>query len=231
MRTKILLTALLFSSFIWNTAKATETEPNDNKTQANTLTLGGSQTGTAALTNEDWFAVTTTADGQLNMSITSNNAEYVYCFLYDNDGTSLVGGGSYSNNTYSFSADGLAPGTYYVRIVALYATGSPTYTVSNTFTTIAQANDAEPNGTAATAVDLPFNGSKTGHVGYYYNNLRDTTDWYKVTTTIDGLLKIFLSSSKSISEVTIHTFNDGHILFRTNFLFFKYFAIKTILLV
>ena len=49
------------------------------------------------------------------------------------------------------------------------------------------ANDVEPNGTTATAVSLPQNGSNTGHVGNYYNNQRDTADWYKVTTTADGL--------------------------------------------
>lgn len=209
MSQKLLLFALLTCSIAWNTAKAAETEPNDNKTQANTLILGGSQTGTAALTNEDWFAVTTTVDGQLNMSITSNNGEYVYCYLYDNNGTTLVGGGSYTNNTYNFSVDGLAPGTYYVRIYALYGNGSPTYTVSNTFTTIAQVNDVEPNGTRAQAKTLPVNGSKTGHIGYYYNLARDSADWYKVAPTADGQLTLTLTPANGQYVYLTLYDNDG----------------------
>ena len=40
---------------------------------------------------------------------------------------------------------------------------------------------------AAQAVTLPL--AEAGrHVGYYYNNTRDTSDWYKLTTNADGMI-------------------------------------------
>ena len=56
-----------------------------------------------------------------------------------------------------------------------------------------QANDAEPDSTRDQAVVLPLNGSKTGHIDYYYNNHNDSLDIYKVTTTTDGALNLALS--------------------------------------
>ena len=105
MRQKLLLTALLFSSFIWNTAKATETEPNDTKAQANTLVLNGSDNGSITPAGEvDWWKITTNKDGQLTISWTSSSGSNVSAYLYDNDGLTLLGSGTTTTNT-SFSKD------------------------------------------------------------------------------------------------------------------------------
>ncbi len=42
---------------------------------------------------------------------------------------------------------------------------------------------------------MSLNGSITGHIGFYYNHARDTIDWYKFTTTGDGLVNLQLASS------------------------------------
>ncbi len=39
-----------------------------------------------------------------------------------------------------------------------------------------------------------MNDSKTGQVGYYYNHVADSADWYKVTTDLDGALKLTMTS-------------------------------------
>ena len=101
--------------------------------------------------------------------------------------------------------DGLAPGTYYIKIQSYSTTEFANYKVSDTLFTAPLVNDAEPNNARATAIALPVNNSTTGHVGYYYNNLRDTTDWYKVTTTADGLLRVYLTTSLGSTNSTTGT--------------------------
>ena len=51
---------------------------------------------------------------------------------------------------------------------------------------------------------FPLNESKTENVGYYYNHHVDTADWYKVTTTADGLLRVYLATdSGSVYSTTV----------------------------
>ncbi len=195
MKHKILPVLLLFSALICNQAKANETEPNDTKAQANTLALNGNNTGSiGTATDVDWWKVTTTGDGSINLTLTVSNGLYTWFVLYDNNGTTLLHQ-DYNNGTSSYSVDGLAKGTYYIKIFAYTAGQLPAYTISNTLTQPVQANDAEPDSTRSQALVLPLNGSKTGHISYYYQNHRDSADWYKVTTNADGKLRIRIASA------------------------------------
>ncbi len=110
------------------------------------------------------------------------------------NGTTYLNG-TYTAGTANYNYDGLAAGTYYVKIFTYYDNGFAPYTLSNTFTAPTQANDVEPDGTVAQAKVLPLNGKKTGHIDYYYNVHRDTIDWYKFTTTGDGLVKLTMASA------------------------------------
>ena len=182
-----------FLCMLFTAAKAAETEPNDTRAQANVLALNGSNFGKISPAGDhDWWKITTTGDGQLSITLSPLSGRYTYAFLYDNDGVTQLAS-SYSNGVFSISADGLAAGTYYVQVFCYYNTDTTGYTISNTLTQPAQANDAEPNNTKAAALTLPLNGSKTGHIGYLFNNKRDTTDWYKITTNADGLLTVSLN--------------------------------------
>ena len=192
---------------------ANDPEPNATISAALILPQNGSKTGHVGYYNNgvrdttDWYKVTTTTDGLLRIylstergSIYSNNSLDVNVRLYDNDGITQLGFVETFNGngpaTGMITTDGLAPGTYYVKVQSFSTDQFANYTISDTLFTSRIANDAEPNKTRATAVVLPLNGKKTGHVGYYYNNLRDTADWYKVTTTSDGLLRIYLSTER-----------------------------------
>jgi len=189
--------------------KAIETEPNNSPAQANTLTLGGSNSGVISPAgDEDWWKITTTGDGKLSVSLTPLSGVHTWLFLYDNNGTTQLNS-TYSNNTFTLSADGLAKGTYYVRVVTYYGTDTSSYSISCSLTQPSQANDAEPNNTKAQAKVLPLNGSKTGHVNYYYNGVRDGEDWYKLTLPQDGRLRLRLTSGNG-QYVWAYLFdNDG----------------------
>ena len=91
MKQKILLITLLCCGFIYNIAKANETEPNNTKAQANTLALNGNNSGTiGTATDVDWYKVTTNGDGKLNLTLAVSNALNAWYAIYDNDGTTLL---------------------------------------------------------------------------------------------------------------------------------------------
>lgn len=217
MKQKFLLFILLCCGFLYNTAKANETEPNDTRAQANTLALNGSNSGKINPTgDQDWWKITTTGDGQLDVTLTPLSGRYTWIYLYDNDGTTLLNS-NYSTGAFTVSKDGLAAGTYYVKIVTYYSTDTSSYTISDALTQPAQANDAEPNNSKSQALTLPLNGNKKGHVGYYYNNHRDTADWYKITTNADGLLNLTLTPANG-QYVWIYLYdNDGTTLLNSQY--------------
>ncbi|MGB3074503.1 MAG: T9SS type A sorting domain-containing protein [Chitinophagales bacterium] len=187
------------SNFLNVAPLANEPEPNDTYNLANVLAPTGSVTGHIGydyngLTDDsDWWSVTTTGNGSLTLQFASNNGQYVYWTLYDNNGT-LVLNTNHTNGTASYVEDGLAAGTYYVQIYPYYAGGFTPYTLTSTFTAPPVSNDVEPNNTKSQAKNLPLNNVKTGQIGYYYNGVSDTEDWFKVTTTGDGALKLTIIS-------------------------------------
>ncbi len=209
MKQKLLLITLLCCGFMYNSVKANETEPNDTKAQANTLSLNGSNSGTiGTATDVDWFKVTTNGDGKLNLTLAVSNGLNCYYALYDNDGTTLLHQ-EYTAGTSSYSVDGLATGTYYIKIYPYFSGQMPAYTISNTLTKPAQANDTEPDSTRAQALTLTLNGSTTGHIDYYYKNHRDSVDWYKVTTNADGRLRLTMTSANGQNVWAYLYDNDG----------------------
>jgi hypothetical protein len=210
----LLITIFLIAS---QNIKAAETEPNNDRGTANTLALNGSNSGAiGTATDEDWWKITTTSDGKLDVTITISNSLHLWCYIYDNDGTTLLSSG-YNNVIKTVSKDGLAAGVYYLKLVPYYAGQMPVYTVSNTLTVPPEANDAETNDTRAQAITLPLNGSKTGHAGYYYNNQRDSSDWYKITTNADGRLRLSLTPGR-VEHVWIYLYdNDGTTLLNSSY--------------
>ncbi len=206
-KTLLLLATVIFCFAGFSAMAAPETEPNNTRAQANNLALGGSNTGAINVAgDEDWFKVTTTGDGKLNVTIDVSNSLNLRCYVYDNDGLILLNN-TYTAGTITFSTDGLAAGTYYLKLVPYYDGQLPAYTISNTLTEPTESNDSEPNNTAAQAKVLGLNKSTTGHISYYYNNLRDTFDWYKVTTNADGRLRLTMKSGNA-QNVYVYLFDN-----------------------
>ncbi|MBX7109855.1 MAG: T9SS type A sorting domain-containing protein [Chitinophagales bacterium] len=178
---------------------ANDPEPNDTYTISNPLAPDGSVTGHCGYyydqvrDMEDWWSVTTTGDGKLTLTLSVQNAQYFFWQLYDHNGATLISQ-QYTNGTLAFSVDGLAAGTYYVKVFGYSTDGFTSYSLTSAFTPAPVANDAEPNDSKSQAKNIPLNSSKTGHVGYYYDGARDMVDWYKFTTNADGLVKLTMNS-------------------------------------
>ncbi len=210
----VLLTLLCL---VWQVTFANESEPNDTKAQANTLALNGSNNGKInPAGDQDWWKVTTTGDGRLDITLSGITGAPTWVYLYDNNGTTQLNA-QYTNNIYTLSTDGLAAGTYYVKVVCYYGSDTSSYNISNALVPPAQANDAEPNGTKSLAKVLPLNGSKTGHINYYYNNAKDTLDWYKVTTNADGRLRLTMTSANGQNVWAYLYDNDGTTLLASGY--------------
>ncbi|MGI8950287.1 MAG: T9SS type A sorting domain-containing protein [Chitinophagaceae bacterium] len=189
--------ALFLSANILH-AQATESEPNNTPAQASTLPLNGNGSGAINPAGDvDWWKVTTNADGKFYVILNNTgNPDLKTLSLYDTAGTILLNSGNIGDGIGGFFTDGLAQGTFYIKINGPNGTETGAYTVSDSLVPASKPNDIEPNNNINQAERLLLNDSATGHIGYYYNNQRDTADWYKVTTNVDGKLNIILNTTE-----------------------------------
>ena len=139
-----------------------------------------------------YFKVTTTTDGYLRFLISSSSSIDVDVMLYDTDGVSSLTKDE-KTGTASEVFCFVKPGTYFLRVYrSTGTTGS--YTIFPTFSSPTRATDGEPNETPATAVALSPTATSTGHLGYYGTGKGDADDYWKITTTEDGWLRVQLVS-------------------------------------
>lgn len=195
---KRLLTLLMLALFYYGTAQA-DNEPANNSpgTTTDVLSMGGSQGGqTGPGDFSDYYQLAAGADGNITVSLTNSNNEYVYIYLFNSDGSTQLGSTQgYAQSGIAFTANGLAAGNYYVQV---YSNGLQNYSVSASLVQPPQANDVEPNNTPATALPYIVGSTVTGHIVYYGNgNVYDNNDYYVFTTTTDGDITVSLSNNNN----------------------------------
>jgi hypothetical protein len=160
---------------------------------ATSLSANGSASGT--LNNQStthYWQVTTSANGYLRIEVNSGSLIDADVTLYDTDGTSTIlydgRSGTYSE-VYGF----LKPGTYYVKVYRWTGT-TGTYTITSSFSSPSRAPDTELNDSYSTAISANLNGTSTGHLGFSGSSSRDEVDFWKITTTQDGWLRVQVRS-------------------------------------
>ncbi|HMC84562.1 MAG TPA: hypothetical protein VKI61_03520, partial [Chitinophagaceae bacterium] len=204
---------------LFTTSLANDIEQNGTAAGAVVLPLNNKLTGHVGYyynhlsDTTDWYKVTTTSDGLLRVYLTTDSGSIystnssngtnpldVNVWLYDNDGTTQLGNvevfNGFKGATNFLTKDGLAAGTYYIKVQNFSTSEFANYTITDSLFTAAVTNDVESNGTPATAHVFPLNSNIKGHVGYYYDQQRDTADWYKITTSTNGPLHIYLGMQK-----------------------------------
>lgn len=177
-----------------------DTEPNNVRDSACSLTLNGAVTGHLGFLNGtvsdtiawdngkrdniDWWKVTTEADGRLRVSVTSTASLCVQLRIRTSTDTvgSLDINGSCGYSTYRdyVEVKNLAPGTYYVEAFDpnwKLNTKFGGYTLACSLYTNTAPNDSEPNDYAGQAKSLTLNDSASGHLGYYFGDVEDTIGW------------------------------------------------------
>ena len=165
---------------------AIDAAANETPATASVFPLNGNVTGhigyhyNGVRDDKDWWKITVNADGRLDYTITSDNANNVYAQLFDGDATTFLVG-SYTTGTATFSKDGLAPGVYYIYVQTYYTSEFASYSLSNNLVQPIEANDIALNNVFTSAALLPLNGSTTGHIGYRYNGTIDTVEFTAIT--------------------------------------------------
>jgi len=122
------------------------------------------------------------SDGEVLFKLATVDGPNVGVYVYDKNKSTL-----YQDRQTVDTKLPLAAGTYYVDVYANIGS----YTLSNTFTPQALANDTENNDTKANAVPMNINSQMTGHLGY--RSLREYTDYedtYKIVLPSDGKLSL-----------------------------------------
>ena len=164
--------------------------------------------------NIHYWKVTTTANGYLRVQINSTASVGnfdVDMSIYDSVGTTYISGDT-QTGTYSEAFGFLKPGTYYIRAYRAGGT-SGSYTITNTFASPGRAVDSEPNDSPATALTLNPTGISTGYLGFYGSGTTDLEDYWKITTTQDGWLRVQIRNDSldlrgdAIFDVDMHMYD------------------------
>ncbi|MBK7888980.1 MAG: T9SS type A sorting domain-containing protein [Bacteroidetes bacterium] len=190
-------------------------DPENNNTPATAVVMnpGDSVTGHIGYTYmsyddvNDWYQVTTNADGEIVFKIHSLNTQNVYAELFDNDGVTDLAG-SYTTTTATFNKNGLAAGTYFIRVKTYYLSEFAPYDLTVNLNVAPLANDAELNDSVEIALPLPVNTSVTGHIGYFYNDYDDLNDYYALTLPVDG--KLTVTIDPELGQYTYATLLDNN---------------------
>ncbi|TXI82038.1 MAG: T9SS type A sorting domain-containing protein [Flavobacteriales bacterium] len=204
----------------------TESEPNDDIANANTITLGTAMSGDmgpvpcSSGANVDYFMLNLTADGQLNINTAADNSSgsnsNIRVDLYNSDGAQLtwfnhVSGPQGAPNNATTTVNCLNKGTYYLRLQGSSASLCYTYALTLTLTAPVFADDAEPNNTPAQADVYGALAPATvteGHVNF--SHYVDNSDYYRIETPGDGTLNITLNSEAvGAGHLRVDVYNDN----------------------
>lgn len=162
-------------------------EPTNNTPGgAEPIAVNGTVSGTVVAFDYDYYDLITTQDGNITITCNSTSATYMYAYLIDSNGGSVLGSVTVNSGsgTLSVTAYQLAAGHYYIYVLGNDAAN---YTLSNTLVSPTINNDTEPNGNSATALVLAQGDTAEGHIGYRYNGgTYDDADYYKITIPVDG---------------------------------------------
>lgn len=221
------------TSSITNAEYTNDAEVNDTYLQALDMDENGSVHGHIGFRfnggtydADDWYTFTTTQDGKITATFANNTGDYNSIYIYDNDGTTLLGGTS-DYGTSTVTINGMAAGTYFIRLYYYSPSHFNGYTLTNSVTPTNFDNDAEPNDVYTDAtVTIPENGSVNGHIGHRYNGgTYDTDDWYMLNMSQDGQLQLNLTQDAGKYHGIYLYDNDGTTLLASNF---DYSAVSTV---
>ena len=180
-------------------ANATETEENDSIAQANALPLNSSVNGQIAMNDaSDFYQIALPEHGRITLDMTARNMKYYTLAIYNADGKKLwhdddnVCGSSSNVRHDSYSLD-LIEGTYFIGVTGRqyldgFLNDTGTYTLACEFAS-AGTNEAEPNNTSESAVEVFLNRPRPGQIA-----LNDQYDYFLFTLPRDMDLTINFTS-------------------------------------
>jgi hypothetical protein len=196
----------------------TETEPNDNTAQANTITLGTAMNGDigpapcSSGTSDDYFALNLAADGRIDITTNASNSgggtSSIRIYVLNSSGGQIdyydhATGANNSPMAVTSTKTCMSKGLYYFKVVTLNGGLCFTYGLTITETAPVYADDTEPNNDFTQALANPTllpNTTTDGHVNFSYYG--DNDDRYHIVTPGDGVLNVTISAEAATAGNT-----------------------------
>jgi hypothetical protein len=192
-------------------------EPNDAAAEARPAPLDAAGTGrlgygdAAGSDTEDWFQLTTGDDGDLAVTVDADPTLQIVVYLHGADGrTTLATDTSGWASTRTVSVEGLARGSYLLRVARDGRSGQGGYAIAPAFGAVATPNDVEPNDAPGQARAIAIDGPTHGRLGYRDGTSADTEDHFVITTTRVG--ELGLSAQAGLDVVLYLTDASGSLL-------------------
>jgi hypothetical protein len=183
-------------------------EPNG--TQATAAVVSTNTAISAAIgtnTDIDYYAVTTTATSNFNITLGNLPGDYDL-FFYNSAGTQIGSSEAGGTTSESIVLNNQAAGTYYVRVIGYNGAFSTTvcYNLNIGATTVtgcASIYDVAANGAPAGAAQIPLNTNVTGLISPSGDN-----DYYKFVITTGGTATITLTTLPGDYDIRLYS-SDG----------------------
>ncbi len=197
-----------------------DAEPNDSYATALPITADDSTRGHLTYRNpdgtydsNDYYKLSTPADGDITVTISNNNRNNIYISLIDSTGQLYMGGGGGAGGG-SFTNVGLAAGNYYIRVSSNLSPEYSGYNLSYHLNPTAYQNDVEPNDVFSNAIALNVNDSTTGHLMHRLaGGSYDLRDWYQLVTTSDGNLTLSIyNSTNSYIGIALYDYTGATLI-------------------
>jgi len=159
---------------------------------------------------DDYWAITSTSDGKIDIKTESNSTLDIDLYLYDINGNAIIKSATTYGVNENLVFENLDAGKYFVR--AFRASGYGSYKITAVFSAPLLSNDIEPNNESSQALKITSNNKMTGHLGYYSNNHTDSDDYYTIdlVSSWDSLyVRTDSDNSLDVDIYLINTNNSG----------------------
>lgn len=181
-------------------------EPNETQSAAVTLTSGtGVSAAIAASGDVDYFKITTTSTANIVFNLAGPSGVDFDMIVYNSAGTQ-IGAGTGSTATESVTLNGLAAGTYSVKVFGYNnASSSTCYTLTATANSVSNCSTAyEPNNSSSAAIAIPLSTTISAAISSGTDQ-----DFYKVTTSSVGTHNFSLSGPTG-KDYDLYIYNSSN---------------------
>ncbi len=165
---------------ITSAAEVTETEPNNDKSQASEFNISNVMNGSLSDTSDiDWFKVSATKFGMAHLTVVTKGTDDFNVTVYDSNDNLLVKFNASGSKTES-SLFAVQSGAYYIKVEPGSVVSSSSYTLDLTSETY-DNGEVEPNNDIAYANIIKLNTIHSSS-DYMGSVKPGDTDWFRFTS-------------------------------------------------
>lgn len=186
-----------------------DVEPNNTHLDANDVYLNETVRGEVSKKDVDYYRVEVPVHGTLNVNLKGFDGVGMSLSLYGSEGRNNNAMTSRSNFTQGGIAEGLMPGTYYIRVSTYYDLDESSYELEINFDKSLFEND---NGTDnyVKSNSISLNQRYSGHIGYFKDyRFGNYNDYFKIEVKKHGTINVDLTGYNKVGMYVALYGNDG----------------------